>query len=73
MAGFVKATGDVLSGVGDIATAFSHAAKLANVHMASAVKNAEVIVSEQQKLVEANKTQIAQQWFEEKYGKLPKP
>lgn len=73
MAGFVKATGDVLSGVADVATVFSNAAKLANVHMELAVKNAQTIADAKATLVEANKTQIAQQWFEEKYGKLSNP
>ena len=68
MAGFIKAGNDVLSGVADVATVFSNAAKLANVHMQLAVDTATKISEAKLQLVDQNKDHIAQQWFDEKYG-----
>ena len=33
MAGFIKATDDLFAGIGDVASIFSNAAKVANSHM----------------------------------------
>lgn len=76
MAGLFKATGDVLGGIGDVASTFSDGAKLLKANMSASLKMAEVMNAKKIALVQANGDTLAAIWFEEKYGikpDVPKP
>lgn len=71
MAGIFKATGDVLGGIGDVASTFSDGAKLLKANMAASLQIAEALNAKKVAAVQANADSLAAIWFEEKYGIKP--
>lgn len=68
MAGFIKATDDLFAGIGDVASIFSNAAKVANSHMQLQVDIANSLNAQKLEYVKANADAIAAKWAAEKYG-----
>lgn len=68
MAGFIKATDDLFAGIGDVASIFSNAAKVANSHMQLQVDIANNLNAQKLEYVKTNAEAIAAKWAAEKYG-----
>lgn len=68
MAGFIKASHDVLDTVSHAASGIAKGAKLLDAHMQFMLDEHEILSTGKLKLLEDNKDILAEKWFQETYG-----